>query len=115
MGTIFTNYKSIVQNLKTGPDTMFNLFYRINEPAIICALPDGGMLPWFLRGRSWGYAGKVVEISDSRAEDNNSLFDQICYLNGFYIYIRNDLKSKKTSKVSDHGARQVSDRPVPFG
>ena len=67
---------------------MFNLFQQTDEPTIICALPDGGRVPRFLRGHGWAFRGKVDQIrSDQFASDKLSV-DAMIHRNGYYIYTR---------------------------
>lgn len=67
---------------------MFNLFQRTDEPTIICALPDGGRIPRFLRSEGWTYHCKVDDIRDEQFQCDRPWVEAVIDRNGFYVYAR---------------------------
>ncbi|WP_062017746.1 hypothetical protein [Aureimonas sp. AU4] len=67
---------------------MYNLFQHREDPSIVCALPDGGRLPPFLRDRAWRFGGKVDDIRAEQLSFDVSTVDAVLRQNGFYIYTR---------------------------
>lgn len=66
---------------------MFNLFRQKHEPTIVCALPEGGALPFFLH-EAWEYEGKVAEIESQQLEFDKPALSAMLRQNGFYLYTR---------------------------
>ncbi len=43
---------------------IYNLFRRIEEPDLVCAVPNDFPVPAFLAGGAWSYAGSVCAASE---------------------------------------------------
>jgi hypothetical protein len=63
----------------------YNLFSRKGSAELCCAVPEDLVVPSFVAGGRWEFAGKV--------DDNDSKFDGVAAgistdLNGFYLFQR---------------------------
>lgn len=67
---------------------MFNLFHRTDDLTVICALPDGGRLPRFLRSGRWSFHGKVEDIRSQQLEFDRASVDAVIDRQGFYLYTK---------------------------
>lgn len=67
---------------------MLNLFRMGGETVSVCAVPDGGALPGFLRGDGWTYIGKVADIADRLPEADRATYASVLRETGYYVFVQ---------------------------
>lgn len=65
---------------------MYNVFQQRRDPAIVCVIPDAGILPSFLRDDGWRYAGRMDRVKGAFAEFDNASANAVIQRTGFYVY-----------------------------
>ena len=66
---------------------MLNLFRKDGDLVPVCAVPDGGALPPFLRGEGWKFVGKVADIADQLLETDRSSYAAVLQETGYYVFV----------------------------
>lgn len=66
---------------------MLNLFRRRGEVVSVCAVPDGGDLPSFLRGDDWSFAGKVADLSQESPEAERLAHEAALETTGYALFV----------------------------
>lgn len=66
---------------------MYNLFRKDSDPPTICAVPDGGSLPSFLRGPGWSFEGKAADIADRLTDVDLPLYEAVVRETGYYVFV----------------------------
>lgn len=66
--------------------TAYNLFRRMSEPDLQCAVPEDRELPRFITDESWEFGGKLVSVCDAPAGFSQKEASQGSALNGYYLF-----------------------------
>ena len=65
---------------------MYNVFHQRKDPAIVCVIPDAGILPTFLRDAGWLYAGRSERVKGALSAFDSAAADAVIRRTGFYVY-----------------------------
>lgn len=66
--------------------THYNLFRRVSQPRICCAVPQTEPLPLFLSGRAWVYGGVADEKDLLNSGIREDIPDWSSHRYGFYLF-----------------------------
>jgi hypothetical protein len=66
--------------------TQYNLFRRVTQPQICCAVPQTEPLPLFLSGRAWVFGGVADETDLLNCGIREDIPDWNNYRYGFYVF-----------------------------
>ncbi len=64
----------------------YNLFRHRDQQHVVCAVPQDGEVPRFLRERTWDFEGKLTEAAPAPVGFDPRAAHHGARLNGFYLF-----------------------------